>query len=91
MSETYRCIDAFAFRDHIYPGGIVVDEGDPILTTHTAHFARVNQPAASAASETASAAPSEHRTPATAPPKTKVDATPKAKTPAATSKDNANG
>lgn len=57
---SYRCINAFAFGDKIYPGGLQVDDTDPILVSHVAHFARVGEAPASS-TEVASAAPEEKR------------------------------
>lgn len=59
----YRCINAFAYGDQIYSGGVQVDDGDPILATHASHFARVEaRPVARlAAVEEATAAPGERR------------------------------
>lgn len=59
MSETFRCTNPFAFGDAIYSGGVIVDESDPILTSHPAHFARVNTPITG--TETATAGPDEAR------------------------------
>lgn len=56
---SYRCINAFEFANTIYPGGFQVSDGHPILATHLAHFAKVDEPAAP--TETASAAPGEFR------------------------------
>lgn len=37
----FRCINAFVFGDRIVAGGALVDDGDPILSTHLKHFAEV--------------------------------------------------
>ena len=52
---TYRCINAFIFADQVFPGGMKVDDDHPILKTHAANFARVDEPPV--AVETASASP----------------------------------
>lgn len=57
---SYRCINAFMYADRVYPGGIQVSDGDPILKTHAAHFARVE--VAAPFTETATATPGETRT-----------------------------
>lgn len=56
---SYRCISAFEFAGVIYPGGILIEDGDPIVTSHEAFFARVND--SHAATQTATAAPGEKR------------------------------
>lgn len=67
MADTYRCINAFAFGDRMYPGGSQVEEGDPILASHGAHFARV---ASQAVVEATTAEPGARRD--LTPPKTAV-------------------
>lgn len=57
---SYRCIDGFVTPDQVYPGGLQVADDHPILKTHSAHFAKVDEPPA-ARTETASAAPGEAR------------------------------
>lgn len=57
---SYRCISAFEFAGVIYPGGLLVDDGDQILRSHAEFFARVAEPA-TATTETATAAPGELR------------------------------
>ncbi|WP_187589110.1 hypothetical protein [Gordonia sp. OPL2] len=42
----FRCINAFQYGEALYAGGQLVDDGDPILDTHSAHFARVAIPVA---------------------------------------------
>lgn len=54
---SHRCIDAFAFDDRVYPNGIQVDDNDPILKTHAAHFAEVDESGVSRAVEQAVAEP----------------------------------
>lgn len=56
---SHRCINAFQYGSLCYPGGFLVEDGDPILASHSAHFAKVDEPLA--AVETASAAPSTPR------------------------------
>lgn len=63
---SYRCIDAFEFCGVIYPGGLLVDDDNPILTSHKGFFVRVAD-AAPVKTETATAAPSELRAVAPAP------------------------
>ena len=46
MSNKHRCINAFAYCPEgggmrIYAGGVEVDGDDPILETHSAHFAPI--------------------------------------------------
>lgn len=66
---SYRCVDPFATATgDVYPGGCLVADSDPILQTHLAHFARVDEPVASR-TETATAAPGEHRAAKKAPAK----------------------
>ena len=60
MADTYRCINAFTFKDRMYPGGLQVEDGDDILATHGAHFARVTDTSAPI-TETATAEPGEQR------------------------------
>lgn len=57
---SYRCTDAFIFADQVFPGGTLVDDNHPILKTHSANFAKVDEPPA-AKTETASAAPGQAR------------------------------
>lgn len=59
----YRCINAFWVGEKVYPGGVEVVEGDPILETHRAHFtATESAPPAAVRIEQATAAPQELRT-----------------------------
>jgi len=57
---SYRCTDPFIFADQVFPGGLQVDDDNPILKTHSAFFAKVDVPPA-VRTETASAAPGEVR------------------------------
>lgn len=57
---SYRCTNAFIFANQVFPGGLQVDDNHPILKTHSANFAKVDEPP-SAKTETASAAPGEVR------------------------------
>lgn len=57
----FRCINAFAFDDKVYPGGLEVDGDDPIMRSHRAHFAQVEQASSPVVSEVATAAPGEPR------------------------------
>ena len=85
---THRCISAFEFAGLIYSGGAVVDDGDPILTSHAGYFARVGEPAA--ASETATASPGERRAESTPSPAKKAPAK-KAARPVAAAKSDQEG
>lgn len=38
---SFRCINAFAFGDHMYSNGYEAADDDPILRTHRDHFAEV--------------------------------------------------
>lgn len=38
---SHRCTNAFTFNDHVYAGGCEVQDDDPILETHAAHFVKV--------------------------------------------------
>lgn len=60
MTDTYRCVNAFALGDRVYPGGAEVEEGDDILKTHSAHFVRVATPVAPVV-EVTTAEPGERR------------------------------
>lgn len=64
---SYRCINAFDYANRIYPGGAQIEDDDPILATHAAHFAKVVTVPSFAATETASASPGEVRVPETEP------------------------
>jgi hypothetical protein len=57
---SYRCINAFTCNNLTYPGGALVEDTDPILSSHSAHFVKVADPVV--ATETATAAPAERRT-----------------------------
>lgn len=56
---SYRCTDPFIFADQVFPGGLQVDDDHPILKSHSANFAKVDEPVVR--TETASAAPGEAR------------------------------
>jgi len=56
---SYRCINAFEFDGVIYPGGMLVADGAPIVASHRQHFAHVDVPRL--AVETATAGPGERR------------------------------
>jgi len=57
---SYRCVEPFATAaGDVYGGGCVVSDDDPILRSHSGHFARVSEPVQR--TETATAAPGEHR------------------------------
>lgn len=58
---SHRCINAFEFAGKIYPGGAQIDDDHPILQTHAAFFAKVQDNTAGA--ETSTLAPSEVHTP----------------------------
>lgn len=60
---SHRCINAFEFGGVIYPGGLQVEDDDPILASHADCFAKVEVPPAQR-TEVASAAPKETRAPA---------------------------
>ncbi|HQE16656.1 MAG TPA: hypothetical protein PLD01_16515 [Mycobacterium sp.] len=68
---SYRCIDAFIYADQVFSGGQQVDDDHPILRTHRANFAKVNE-AGPSVTETASAAPGEVRIPVKKVPAKKV-------------------
>ena len=55
----YRCIDAFEYAGVIYPGGLLVEDGDAIVTSHRTNFTHVEE--SMSAVETATAAPGEFR------------------------------
>ncbi|MGU3650678.1 hypothetical protein [Mycolicibacterium sp. A43C] len=59
---SHRCIDAFEFAGKLYPGGGLIADNDPILQTHAAFFAKVQDN--TVGTETATLAPHEVRTPA---------------------------
>lgn len=59
---SHRCINAFLYDNRIYPGGLQVEDDNPILETHAAHFAKVED--SRHGGETTSQAPGETRTPA---------------------------
>ncbi|CPX29511.1 Uncharacterised protein [Mycobacteroides abscessus] len=40
---SHRCTNAFTFNDHVYAGGCEVQDDDPILETHAAHFVKVGE------------------------------------------------
>lgn len=42
----YRCINAFTFVDRVIAGGALIDDDDPILNSHAAHFVAVAEPPA---------------------------------------------
>lgn len=54
---SFRCIDAFVFDDRVYPNGVQVADNDPILKTHSGHFAEVDESAPFRAVEQAVAEP----------------------------------
>lgn len=56
---SFRCINAFEHAGVIYPGGALVEDGDPITGSHREFFARVEDSRAN--TETATAAPGESR------------------------------
>lgn len=58
---TYRCTNAFEYANRIYPGGVQIEDDDPILASHSGHFAKVQTAPSFVAAETASAAPGEVR------------------------------
>ena len=62
---SHRCINAFEFAGTIYPAGAQIADDHPILQTHDAFFAEVqdNIPGA----ETTTVAPNEVRTPEPSP------------------------
>lgn len=64
---SFRCINAFAFKDVVYPNGYQAEDDDPILKTHADHFAEVEQGFTARAVEQAEAKPGGLR--ATAPKK----------------------
>lgn len=41
----HRCINAFWYADRMIAGGALVNDDDPILATHAAHFVVVEEPA----------------------------------------------
>ncbi len=43
---SFRCTNAFTYLERVVSGGALVDDDDPILTTHAAHFTKVNEPPA---------------------------------------------
>lgn len=57
----HRCVNAFVFGEKVYPGGLLVEDSDPILGSHGSHFAKVNDTGPGVRSETATAGPSEVR------------------------------
>ena len=57
---SYRCANAFIFADRVYPGGFQVEDGDPILMSHSQFFVKVDVPPA-ARTEVAAAAPGDAR------------------------------
>lgn len=56
---SYRCTNAFAYGDRVFPGGVEVADDDPILETHAANFSQVAD--LRPATETATAAPGSVR------------------------------
>lgn len=64
---SFRCINAFAFKDVVYPNGYQAEDDDPILKTHADHFAEVEHGFTARAVEQAEAKPGGLR--ATAPKK----------------------
>lgn len=54
---SFRCINAFVFNDVVYPNGFQAEDNDPILKTHSEHFAEVEQGLANRAVEQAEATP----------------------------------
>ncbi|GAS95469.1 uncharacterized protein RMCC_2435 [Mycolicibacterium canariasense] len=54
---SFRCINAFAYKDVVYPNGFQAEDDDPILKTHGEHFAAVDQGSATRAVEQAVARP----------------------------------
>lgn len=57
---SHRCINAFDYNNRVFPGGYQIEDNDPILDTHAAHFVRVGE-VPSVGTETASAAPTRPR------------------------------
>lgn len=58
---SYRCINPFLYGEDIFAGGVQVPDDHPILQTHAAFFARVDD--LRVGTETATLAPTEVRTP----------------------------
>lgn len=58
---SHRCINAFEFAGKIYPGGAQIADDHPILQTHAAFFAKVQDNTVGA--ETSTLAPNEVHTP----------------------------
>jgi len=56
---SYRCNNAFVFGGRVFPGGIQVEDDDPILETHGANFAHVTD--LRPGTETATSAPGAPR------------------------------
>lgn len=54
---SFRCINAFAYNDVVYPNGYQVEDADAILKTHASHFAEVEQGFTARAVEQAEATP----------------------------------
>ena len=53
----YRCTEAFATADRVVASGALIDDGDPILITHPAHFAPVGVPVSPGAETASTEAP----------------------------------
>lgn len=51
---SYRCVNAFTDGTNVYAGGCEVQDDNPILETHSAHFVKVGESVLP--TETASAA-----------------------------------
>jgi len=51
----WRCIHPFVYGNTPYPGGVLVDDDDPILATHRDCFERVGQPVPVTRTETTAA------------------------------------
>lgn len=54
---SFRCINAFAYNDVVYPNGYQVEDADAILKTHAEHFAEVEVGFTARAVEQAEAKP----------------------------------
>ncbi|WP_099024324.1 hypothetical protein [Mycolicibacterium palauense] len=61
---SHRCTNAFLYDGKVYAGGRQVADDDPILLTHSNHFAKVQDQRGG--NETASQNPGEVRTPTSA-------------------------